>query len=50
MGIEQRIFDRFQACFPVKFKDADGDFGIGLQFDEVDFMKMQRIFKYSHTS
>jgi hypothetical protein len=66
---ERRIFNRFQARFPAKFKDTRGDFGndplvlsgrvmwtrpinqssmwdIGLQFDEVDFMKMRSIFKY----
>ena len=108
MDIERRIFDRFQARFPTKFKDTRGDFGndvflrdasangvniltkdslflndrialevelpdgndplvlrgrvmwskpanesslwdTGMEFDEIDFMKMQRIFKYNHT-
>jgi len=108
MDNERRIFERFQARFPAKFKDTRDDFGndvilrdasadgvniltkdrlflndrialevelpdgndplvlsgrviwskptiessmwdIGLQFDEVNFMKMHRIFKYSHT-
>jgi Tfp pilus assembly protein PilZ len=106
MDSERRIYDRFQARFPAKFKDTRGDFGndvflrdasadgvniltkdrlflndrislevelpdgndplllsgrvmwskpthessmwdIGLQFDEVNFMKMRCIFKYS---
>ena len=107
MDKERRIFDRFQASFPAKFKYSRGDFGndvflkdasadglniltkerlffndfialeielpdgndplvlsgrvmwskptnepsmwdIGLQFGEVDFMKMHRIFKFTH--
>jgi hypothetical protein len=105
MDSERRIFDRFSARFPAKFKDTRGDFGrdvflrdasatganivardrmffndqvslevelpdsseplilsgrvvwskptatsmwdIGLQFNEVNFMKIHRIFKYS---
>lgn len=105
MDNERRIYDRFSARFPAKFKDTRGDFGrdvflrdasasganivtrermffndlvsleielpdgqaplvlsgrvvwskptstamwdIGLQFNEVNFMKMHRIFKYS---
>ena len=109
MDNERRIFDRFQAHFPTKFKDARGDFGndvflrdasangvniltkerllfndsislevelpdgndplllsgrvmwskpaagssmwdIGLQFDKVALMKMQRLYKYNLTS
>ena len=105
---ERRLFDRFLARFPAKFKDARGDFGrdvflreasasgayvltrermflddhvalevelpdgdlpmflngrvvwskpantsgwdIGLQFDHIDFMKMQRLFKFTLAS
>jgi Tfp pilus assembly protein PilZ len=109
MDNERRIYERFQARFPAKFKDTREDFGndvflrdacadgvniltkdrlflndrislevelpdgndplvlsgrvmwskpthassmwdIGLQFDEIDFMKMQCIFKYTNTS
>ncbi|MBF0490745.1 MAG: PilZ domain-containing protein [Candidatus Omnitrophica bacterium] len=108
MDSERRIFDRFPARFPVKFKDSRGEFGqdvflrdasanganivtkdrmffndrvdlevelpdgnaplvlsgrivwskptntsmwdAGLQFDDVNFMKIHRIFKYSLTS
>ena len=108
MDEERRIFDRFPARFPAKFKDTRGDFGqdvflrdvsaaganiltkdrmffndhvdlevelpdgqaplslsgrvmwskptnslmwdIGLQFDQVNFMKVHRIFKHSLTS
>ncbi len=108
MDSERRIFDRFPARFPAKFKDTRGDFGsdvflrdasaaganiitkdrmffndridlevelpdgyepltlsgrvmwskptnttmwdIGLQFDEVNFMKMHRLFKFSLAS
>ena len=108
MDNERRIFDRFHARFPAKFKDTRGDFGtdvflrdasaaganilskdrmffndrvdlevelpdgrdplvlsgrvmwsrpanasfwdVGLQFDEVNFMKMHRLFKLSLAS
>ena len=108
MDTERRIFDRFPARFPAKFKDTREDFGrnvflrdasasganiisrdrmflddrvalevelpdgstplplhgrvvwskptntsmwdIGLQFDEVNFMKIQRLFKFTLTA
>ncbi len=108
MDNERRIFDRFQARFPLKFKDSRADFGqevflrdasasgahivahqrmffndrvslevelpdnnqpmalngrvvwtkpasgnlwdIGLQFDNINFMRLQRLFKFTLTS